>query len=252
MISKKKLYLKYISRRIFWTEFILYSLIFGSLSGFLFYLSDILTTTTSNLNINKIYPPDLQNLFVSVLKINDIIPVYVIPALLSAIFILTLISWAIIKTSLNKKLDIIVSSKPVINTDKTKTIDPEMEKRKFLHLLSVLQEDGRLLDFLSEDLNSYEDDEIGAAVRSIHKGCKDGIEKYLQLEPVIEEKEDEEMDIPGSFNPDKIKLTGNVVGNPPFKGIVRHRGWKVKNFNLPELKKKIDASVIVPAEVEIQ
>ena len=46
------------------------------------------------------------------------------------------------------------------------------EKRLFIHLFAVLQREGRLLDFLQEDLSLYEDGQIGAAVRSIHENCK--------------------------------------------------------------------------------
>src|SRR5687768_12100273 len=41
-----------------------------------------------------------------------------------------------------------------------------------LQLLALFQREGRLLDFLAEEIDSYDDAAIGAAVRDIHKGCK--------------------------------------------------------------------------------
>ncbi|MCP4108821.1 MAG: DUF2760 domain-containing protein [Desulfobacteraceae bacterium] len=137
-----------------------------------------------------------------------------------------------------------------------KPVDDSKEKmmndrRMFLHLFSVLQREGRLLDFFSEDLEEYEDDQIGAAVRNIHENCKKTVNKYLASEPVVKENEDDEIDIRPGFDPAAIKLTGNVTGEPPFKGVVRHRGWKAKRLDLPTLSKSQDPNIIAPAEVEI-
>src|SRR5262245_48893552 len=41
-----------------------------------------------------------------------------------------------------------------------------------LRVLAVLQRDGRLIDFLEEDIDAYPDAQIGAAVRDIHRGCR--------------------------------------------------------------------------------
>ncbi|MBN1930604.1 MAG: DUF2760 domain-containing protein [Desulfobacterales bacterium] len=125
------------------------------------------------------------------------------------------------------------------------------DRRLFLHLLSVFQREGRLLDFFSEDLSPYEDSQIGAAVRNIHESCKKVVSKYLAPQPITDENEGEQIAVEGDFDPNLIKLTGNVTGNPPFKGIVRHRGWKIKRFDLPTLSSSQDASIIAPAEIEI-
>ena len=125
------------------------------------------------------------------------------------------------------------------------------DRRIFLHLLSLLQREGRLVDFFSEDLNLYEDDQIGAAVRSIHESCKKVINKNLALKPVIHENEGEQITVQQDFDPGRIKLTGNVTGKPPFKGIVRHRGWQVKKLDMPTLSSSQDSKIIAPAEVEI-
>jgi hypothetical protein len=125
------------------------------------------------------------------------------------------------------------------------------DRRLFLHLLSIFQREGRLMDFFSEDLNHYEDSQIGAAVRNIHESCKKVVDRTISPESVIVEKEGDQITIEHDFDPAAIKLTGNVTGNPPFEGIVRHRGWKAKKLEIPILSSSNDTSIIAPAEVEI-
>jgi hypothetical protein len=125
------------------------------------------------------------------------------------------------------------------------------QQRLFLHLLSVLQREGRLVDFFSEDLNLYEDAQIGGAVRAIHENCKKAVNKSLALEAVIDRDEGEEIRVEPGFDPDAIKLTGNVTGEPPFTGILRHKGWRTRKLELPALSGVQDARIIAPAEVEI-
>lgn len=121
-----------------------------------------------------------------------------------------------------------------------------------LRLLAILQRDGRLIDFLSEDINPYSDDQIGAAVRDIHRDCKVALAKYVELEPVLAGEEEGSVQIPAGFDPAAIRLTGRVTGNPPFQGTLAHRGWRVKRLHLPDLSKNADPLLIAPAEVDIQ
>jgi len=109
------------------------------------------------------------------------------------------------------------------------------DRRLFLHLLSALQKDGRLVDFFSEDLSLYEDSQIGVAVRNIHESCKKVLDKYLEPVAVIDKAEGDEITIPENFDPGAIKLTGNVTGEPPFRGILRHKGWQAKKIDMPTL-----------------
>ncbi len=128
---------------------------------------------------------------------------------------------------------------------------PQQDQRLFLHLLTVLQKEGRLVDFLLEDLEMYEDEQIGAAVRSIHTGCRKTLDKSLAMTPVIKDNEGDEITVEAGFNPEAIKLTGRVTGEPPFKGIVRHKGWRAQKVELPKLAATKDSTIIAPAEVEI-
>ena len=121
-----------------------------------------------------------------------------------------------------------------------------------LRVLAVLQRDGRLVDFLQEDIDAYTDAQIGAAVRDIHRGCRKALRDYLTIEPVLPAAEGTAVDVPADFDPAAIRLVGNVAGSPPFRGVLRHHGWRVKTAQLPALPgTKDNATVLVPAEVEI-
>ncbi len=128
----------------------------------------------------------------------------------------------------------------------------EANQRLYLHLVTVLQKEGRLLDFFSEDLSQYEDGQIGAAVRNIHESCKKALEKHVFPQAVLDENEGDPITVDQDFDPNIIKLVGNVTGKPPFKGIVQHRGWRARKLDLPTFSGRQTPDIIAPAEVEVQ
>jgi len=184
---------------------------------------------------------------------------WVIPATGVLFLLLTLVMWLFLKIGVSDMFKK-VSDPPELEQSHGKIkkdpaeqrMEQERKRRLFLHLLSVLQREGRLLDFFGEDLSLYEDDQIGAAVRSVHEDCKAAMDKYIAPVPVLDREEGEEIEIEPGFDPNALKLTGNVAGEPPFKGILRHRGWKARRKELPRLADVLDSGIIVPAEVEIE
>ncbi len=118
-------------------------------------------------------------------------------------------------------------------------------------ILSLLQNKGRLIDFLQEDITRYPDDQIGAAIRYVHEDCRNALSEYITFAPVMSEKEGEAIVVSEGFDPSEIRLTGNITGTPPFKGSLQHPGWKITQINLPGLPKGQKHTVIAPAEVEI-
>ncbi|KJS00053.1 MAG: hypothetical protein VR65_14155 [Desulfobulbaceae bacterium BRH_c16a] len=129
--------------------------------------------------------------------------------------------------------------------------EAEVDKRIFVHLLSALQREGRLMDFLAENLAGYQDAQIGVAVRNIHENCKKTLDKYLVPQAVLEQQEGDEITLERDFDPGAVKLIGNVTGQPPFKGTVRHRGWRAGKLDLPTFSGHQDPAIIAPAEVEV-
>jgi hypothetical protein len=122
-----------------------------------------------------------------------------------------------------------------------------------VQILSILQRQGRLIDFLHEDLALYDDSQIGAAVRNIHQGCRDALREYVKVEQIFEEEEGVEVSVPTGFDSRAIRLTGKLTGNePPFRGTLRHRGWRVTHIELPQsTMKQIEDWILAPAEVEV-
>jgi Domain of unknown function (DUF2760) len=120
-----------------------------------------------------------------------------------------------------------------------------------LHLIALLQREGRLLDFCEEEIGKYSDAEVGAAARTVHDGCRKVLRDVLPLEPVRVEPEGAQVQVPTGFDPGAVRLTGNVVGHPPFTGTLRHHGWKVRDVRLPAPPAGQDATLLAPAEVEL-
>jgi len=134
-------------------------------------------------------------------------------------------------------------------------LEPVYSPEAAIQILALLQRQGRLIDFLQEDLGSYEDAQIGAAVRSVHEGCREALREHLELKPVYEQEEEGAVvSVKAGFDPKSIRLTGNVVGNPPFRGVLRHRGWKVSRVELPQpvSDQGKPGWVLAPAEVELE
>lgn len=127
----------------------------------------------------------------------------------------------------------------------------ELSPDAALQLLNMLQREARLIDFAMENLSGYSDAEIGAAARVVHDGCRKVMREHFSIEPVRPETEGSRITLDEGFDAAAIRLTGNVVGKPPFHGSLSHRGWRVVDIRLPKLTKGHDASVLAPAEVEL-
>jgi hypothetical protein len=123
-----------------------------------------------------------------------------------------------------------------------------------LQLLQILQRNSRLVDFLMEDIQSYADDQIGAAVRTIHSDSRAALNRHFTLAPVIDGVEGTHQKLDGNKAPDpnRIKLIGNVPASGKVPGgTLRHRGWMVSDVTLPPLGKQ-DPSILAPAEIEVE
>ena len=118
-----------------------------------------------------------------------------------------------------------------------------------LRLTAMLQREGRLVDFCEEDLAGYSDAQVGAAARTVHEGCRKALREAFLLQPVRPEPEGAPVELPAGFDSRAVRLTGNVQGNPPFRGVLKHHGWKVAEVRMPAAS--TDPTIIAPAEVEL-
>lgn len=120
-----------------------------------------------------------------------------------------------------------------------------------LQLLALFQREGRLIDFLEQDIAGFPDTEVGAAARVVHEGCRKALREHTKLEAVRTESEGVSITLAAGYDPAEVKLTGNVQGAAPYKGVLRHRGWRASSISLPVPMKGHDARVLAPAEVEL-
>ncbi|MCU1291602.1 MAG: hypothetical protein JWP08_452 [Bryobacterales bacterium] len=123
-----------------------------------------------------------------------------------------------------------------------------------LQILGILQRDARLIDFLMEDIGSYADDQIGAAVRTVHSDSRAALVRHVTLAPVIDSVEGtfHKLDASKAPDPNRIKLIGNVPASGKVAGgTLRHRGWFASSITLPVLGKQ-DPATLFPAEIEVE
>jgi hypothetical protein len=127
----------------------------------------------------------------------------------------------------------------------------EADTTAALQLLALLQREGRLVDFLQQDITTFPDAEIGSAVRVVHEGCRKALRNHVDIMPIRPEDEGTKITLEAGFSASEVKLTGDVKGKPPYRGTLQHRGWKTKTIKLPQLTAEHDSSILAPAEVEL-
>lgn len=153
-----------------------------------------------------------------------------------------------------KRLEEKAPAKPAPREETPKPPKPEPkvpDNGAALQLLALLQREGRLVDFLEEDVASFPDADIGAAARVVHSGCRKALRDHVKLEAVRTEEEGAKVSVPEGFDPSEVKLTGNVTGKGPHEGTLRHRGWRAVDVKLPTPVEGHDARVVAQAEVEL-
>lgn len=129
--------------------------------------------------------------------------------------------------------------------------EPPKPKIEPLQLLAILQREGRLVDFLMEDIQGLPDAQIGAAVREVHGKCRKALRDHVTLTEVVETPEDESMTVASGYDPSSIRVVGNLGANPPYTGTVRHRGWKATAIQLQPLPSGQNPNIVAPAEIEV-
>jgi hypothetical protein len=118
-------------------------------------------------------------------------------------------------------------------------------------LLSLLQEKGRLLDFLMEDIAAYGNEQVGAAARVVHQGCRAVVEEAFAPVPVAP-MENARIVLEPGYDAGEFRLVGPAENRPPFTVKVTHKGWRARHVRLPRRmggERIPDKPVIVPAEV---
>ena len=120
-------------------------------------------------------------------------------------------------------------------------------------LLETLQREARFVDIVKEPLGDYNDAQIGAAVRDVLRQCGEVLERLFDLQPVVGTEEGAEVEAPAGYDAGRFRLTGNVRGEPPFRGSLVHHGWEATRCELPQWHGSHQSALIVaPVELEVK
>ena len=119
-------------------------------------------------------------------------------------------------------------------------------------LLATLQREARFLDFLMEPLAGYAAAQVGAVARDVHRDCGAVVKRLFEPRPSVAQEEGGTLEVSAGFDAGRYRLTGNVAGQPPYRGRLVHPGWEAAKCELPTWTgTKDSARVIAPAEVEL-
>lgn len=125
-----------------------------------------------------------------------------------------------------------------------------------VQFVARLQEKGRLLDFIMDDIAAYDNESVGAAARIVHQGCCEVMHDSFTIETVFNGEEMESISLADNYDSHSYRLIGKVPEAAPFVGQVLHRGWKTTRVNLPQIVNteehiEVARSIMAPADVEI-
>jgi hypothetical protein len=131
---------------------------------------------------------------------------------------------------------------------------PPRPEAEIIAFLGLLQEHGRLVDFAMEDITSASDQQLGAAARVVHSGCRKVLEDYFEISPLRSEAEGAAVTLEAGFDAPAHRLLGSIPAHPPYKGKLLHPGWSARTVKLPRVTGTTDQRpwpVLAPAEVEV-
>lgn len=127
--------------------------------------------------------------------------------------------------------------------------DNEGSDKELIRFLTLLQKEGRLLDFLMQDISSFDDRQISTAARYVHSHCSQLIKESFEIQAVHPSKEGS----PITILDENLDQYSFIDSNKPLtEGILLHRGWKANKVALPpndEPEKSIKR-LITPAQVK--
>jgi len=147
------------------------------------------------------------------------------------------------------RADVAVKSEPKPPTAKQ---PPKPVRSEAITLLATLQREARFVDFIKEPLDAFNDAQIGAAARDVHRDCGKVLDRLFAIKPIVDQEEDSPIEVPKGFDPGRYRLTGNVAGDPPFRGSLVHHGWEAAEVQLPAWSgTQLSARVVAPVEVAL-
>ena len=260
-----------------WQSLIICFFFNGILAGVLYWpfheglltVNKYVQPVVSNQQLKKELPEEFSLLVSNLQELLNMLNQYGYMVLFAAIACVTLAMWIVLalvgRSRINKAIQDVkkeepqvgkLDREPVTGVPKVDEIVDERRNLSAIQFIMLMQREGRFVDFLEEDISSYDDAQVGAAVKTLHDEWRKIFNEHVKIEHIYKEVEGTEVVVEEGFDASAIRLTGKVVGNPPFRGVIKHRGWKLVKIDLPRLvdsdqvgKKEF---VLAPAEVEIQ
>ena len=131
---------------------------------------------------------------------------------------------------------------------------PPRAEPEIVAFLALLQEQGRLVDFVKEDVAGASDQQLGVAARVVHAGCRKVLEEYFEIAAIHTANEGDNVVLASGYDAAAHRLLGAVPENPPYTGKLLHPGWVARSVKLPRVTGTTDQRpwpVLAPAEVEL-
>jgi hypothetical protein len=129
---------------------------------------------------------------------------------------------------------------------------PVATRSEALTLLAALQREGRLVDFLREDLGGATDAQIGAVARDLQRDCRAAVERFFAIAPLSDQAEGSRIELPAGYDAAQYHVLGAADGQAAaINGIVLHPGWRATKCDVPTYTGPESGHlVIAPCEVE--
>ncbi|MDX1963881.1 MAG: DUF2760 domain-containing protein [Pirellulales bacterium] len=122
-----------------------------------------------------------------------------------------------------------------------------------LTLLAALQREGRLLDFLMEDLGSYADAQVGAVARDLHRDCRGVVQRMFGLAPLATEPEGSRIELTAPYDAARYRVLGSAPESGRITGTILHPGWQATRSELPVWSGSPSGqNILAPTEVEVR
>ena len=132
------------------------------------------------------------------------------------------------KESTRLENDLASSKEKLAGMPDIENVQKEAHQHGAVYCLNLLQREGRMVDFLMEDISAYTSEQVGTAVREIHAGSQKVLHQSFHIERIRKEDENQTLTIDGELDPSQVKLTGNVGDSGPYTGMLTHKGWKAQ------------------------
>ncbi len=172
---------------------------------------------------------------------------------------LALAVWLVVRTAVSPSESAEIDYEPPLRRQPapapdTRAAEERAARHAAVSLLAILQEKGRLVDFLMEDLSRADDERVGAAARVVHQGCAAALREHVPVEPVSTEAEGTAVTVPADAAPEDYRVIGEGGGEGPVTGKLVHKGWRATTVKLP---RPVDPAVdrmppVAPAQVEVK